>query len=167
MVRRKDDRHTIIDRCGLDRSLMVEAFAKPQPGRKTGAVTLTPSFVRCKDWEGYGSIIADANNIYAHVEQLKGGNRDQTLVIANRYDGIDAPRLPPQEEGQYGCAVASRRGLPSRTSAGSLTWSPSFKGQTGKSFSVRAAAAVDGSPFGCAPCPADWHRERPGRSQLC
>jgi replicative superfamily II helicase len=75
----------------LDRAKIVEAFAKPVQGRKSGMVVLTPSFARCKDWEAYGATVASKTDIDERVEQLVKGNCDRTLVLANRYDGIDLP----------------------------------------------------------------------------
>ena len=75
----------------LDRSRIVKGLAKPGRKRKWGVVALTPSFARSKDWKAYGATVADTNNIYQHIEDLKAGDLDCTLVIANRYDGIDLP----------------------------------------------------------------------------
>lgn len=75
----------------LDRTEMVNIFAKPQPGRKEGIVALVPSFNSTKDWEKYGSIIASPKTIFENIKKLKEKHFDETLVIANRYDGIDLP----------------------------------------------------------------------------
>ncbi|MGH7146468.1 MAG: DEAD/DEAH box helicase family protein [Nitrospiraceae bacterium] len=75
----------------LSREMMVETFAKPVSARKQGVVVLSPSFERCKDWESYGSMIAKKEDIEAKVKSLREKNWERTLVIVNRYDGIDLP----------------------------------------------------------------------------
>jgi replicative superfamily II helicase len=75
----------------LNRGKIVQVFAKPVPGRKSGVVALTPSFSTCQDWKGYGAQVADRSNIASYVERLKNGDCEKTLVLANRYDGIDLP----------------------------------------------------------------------------
>ena len=75
----------------LDRSKIVQEFAKPTSGRKHGTVALCPSFNGTKDWQQYRADIADGRSIDTKVAALKEGNFNQTLVIVNRYDGIDLP----------------------------------------------------------------------------
>ncbi|MCW3791092.1 DEAD/DEAH box helicase family protein [Paenibacillus sp. LS1] len=75
----------------LSRTEIVNAFAKPQSGRKEGIVSLVPSGNYTKDWEKYGSKIANTDSIFEDIKVLKENNRDTTLVIVNRYDGIDLP----------------------------------------------------------------------------
>ena len=75
----------------VDRGRVVQMFAKPVPGRKYGVVALTPSFSTCQDWKGYGAEVADKFRIGIYVERLKNGDCEKTLVLANRYDGIDLP----------------------------------------------------------------------------
>ena len=75
----------------LDRDRIVKDFAKPVANRGYGAVVLTPSFARADDWKKQGATVADKNTINAEIERLKAGNGANTLVIANRYDGIDLP----------------------------------------------------------------------------
>ncbi len=74
----------------LNRSIAVKAFAPPK-SKQYGIVALTPSFAGSKDWEGYGATIADKSRINAQIDQLRKGNFQNTLVIVNRYDGIDLP----------------------------------------------------------------------------
>jgi replicative superfamily II helicase len=82
---------SLID-ASLDREKIVETFAKPStPPRKFGIVALCPSFKGTRDWEKYGAAVADTNNIETEIGGLKGGNFAKTLVIVNRYDGIDLP----------------------------------------------------------------------------
>ena len=75
----------------LDRSEVVNLFAKPSDKRKSGVVALTASFAATKDWEAYGSVVADAKSIPAVVGNLRRGHYESTVVLANRYDGIDLP----------------------------------------------------------------------------
>ncbi|BDT57039.1 DEAD/DEAH box helicase [Massilia varians] len=75
----------------LDRSEMVNMFAKPNDKRRSGVVALTNSFATTKDWEAYGAIVADTKNIPTVVGSLKRGQYELTVVLANRYDGIDLP----------------------------------------------------------------------------
>ena len=44
-----------------------------------------------KDWGAYGSIIANKETVSATVDGLKHGNFEKTVVLVNRYDGIDLP----------------------------------------------------------------------------
>ena len=75
----------------LTRSEIISTFGKNNPKRKSGIVALCPSFAIAESWKQYGAIIASKNNIENHVENLKRGNCSNTLVVANRYDGIDLP----------------------------------------------------------------------------
>jgi len=75
----------------LDRSALVERFAKPLRGRKYGVVALVPSFKGAADWKGYGAVLADKATIDSEVTRLRNKEWDTTLVAANRYDGIDLP----------------------------------------------------------------------------
>jgi replicative superfamily II helicase len=75
----------------LDRSTIVSAFGKPSEQRNFGIVALVPGFRWTGDWEAYGSTIAKKDTIYSEIEKLIAGDRSKTLVIVNRYDGIDLP----------------------------------------------------------------------------
>jgi hypothetical protein len=59
--------------------------------RRTGVVALAPSFNRSKDWEGYGAIVAKRETVSAIIDGLKKGEFEKTVVLVNRYDGIDLP----------------------------------------------------------------------------
>ena len=50
-----------------------------------------PSFARCADWKALGSTIADSESVGDVIKSLKNGVFQNTLVLANRYDGIDLP----------------------------------------------------------------------------
>lgn len=75
----------------LSRGLVVETFAKPSDRRTVGVVALVPSFNKTSDWKGYGASIATRENIDAQIDKLLKGDFKHTLVIVNRYDGIDLP----------------------------------------------------------------------------
>ena len=75
----------------LDRKEVVSMFAKPNEKRKHGIVALTNSFANTKDWEAYGAIIADKKSIPKVIGNLRRGAYETTVVLANRYDGIDLP----------------------------------------------------------------------------
>lgn len=75
----------------LDRTEIVNLFAKPRSDAKFGIVALTPSFKGSQDWSKYESIITDYKNIYHEIEKLKNKDFEKTVVIVNRYDGIDLP----------------------------------------------------------------------------
>jgi replicative superfamily II helicase len=70
---------------------IVHRFAKPNAKRTYGIVAIVPSFEASKDWETEGATVADADAIDSEVELLRGGAYEKTLVVANRYDGIDLP----------------------------------------------------------------------------
>lgn len=74
----------------LDRSEMVSFFGTPKE-RTFGTVALVSSFKTAEAWTVYGSELATAETIDDKIEQLKKRMPSKTLVIANRYDGIDLP----------------------------------------------------------------------------
>lgn len=74
----------------LDRNLMVNKFA-PDLKKNFGIVSLTPSFKQAKLYEELGSTVANSSNIHECVSLLKEGETEKTLVLVNRYDGIDLP----------------------------------------------------------------------------
>jgi hypothetical protein len=75
----------------LDRGAIVNWFATPEKGRSYGVAVLVPSFKHADNWEAFGAIVAKPETIDSEIEKLRQGNRDNVLVIANRYDGIDLP----------------------------------------------------------------------------
>ncbi|MDU2065506.1 MAG: DEAD/DEAH box helicase family protein [Sporomusaceae bacterium] len=75
----------------LDRAEIVSKFAKPTNGRSFGVVALTPSFKGTRDWAEYKSIIATKETINQEIGNLKVKKCENTLIIVNRYDGIDLP----------------------------------------------------------------------------
>ncbi|EMN1930502.1 DEAD/DEAH box helicase family protein [Burkholderia ambifaria] len=75
----------------LDRDRLVKWLATPGDKRKFGRVGLTPSVARSKDWESYGAIITDKTNVGEIIDGLRKGDYEKTVVLVNRYDGIDLP----------------------------------------------------------------------------
>lgn len=74
----------------LNRDKIVNKFAKPS-SKGIGFVSLVPSFRMAEQYEKLGSLIATNNNIFEIVQALKSGDFEKTVVIVNRYDGIDLP----------------------------------------------------------------------------
>lgn len=75
----------------LDRDRLVKWLATPSEKRKFGRVALTPSVARSKDWESYGAIVTDKTNVDHIIDALRKGDHEKTVVLVNRYDGIDLP----------------------------------------------------------------------------
>lgn len=75
----------------LDHSSIVTLFAGAKEGRKFGIVALTPSFDKAKYWERNGATVANVDTISGLVSALKRGECEKTVVLANRYDGVDLP----------------------------------------------------------------------------
>lgn len=75
----------------LNRDRLVKWLATPGENRKYGRVGLTPSAARSKDWESYGAVVTDKTNVDDSIAELLQGNYEKTVVLVNRYDGIDLP----------------------------------------------------------------------------
>lgn len=75
----------------LTRESVVEKFGKPNPKRKSGVVALAPSFSRTKDWQTYGALVAEKGTVAGAIDDLKQEQFEKTVVLVNRYDGIDLP----------------------------------------------------------------------------
>ena len=75
----------------LDRERMVKGFAPPNAKRRFGVVALAPSFARTKDWEAQKAVIAKRETVGEIIAGLKIGECENTVVLVNRYDGIDLP----------------------------------------------------------------------------
>ena len=75
----------------LDREQIVASLGKPNSKRRFGMVALAPSFARTADWESYGAIAAKKETVDDVIKNLKKGEFEKTVVLANRYDGIDLP----------------------------------------------------------------------------
>lgn len=70
---------------------IVSLFAKENPRRFVGYVALTPSNKKADQWKNGGAYFPKANELQAAVKRLKEGYYAQTLVLSNRYEGIDLP----------------------------------------------------------------------------
>lgn len=70
---------------------VVNRLAPPSEKRKYGVVALVPSVKGSKFWTDLGSILPDSTNIQSRIKELKEGEYKNTIVLANRYDGIDLP----------------------------------------------------------------------------
>ncbi|MGR0481091.1 MAG: DEAD/DEAH box helicase [Candidatus Electronema sp. V4] len=75
----------------LDRGEIVHDYGPPNAARRYGHVALVPSFQKTKDWEAYKSFIAKKENLSELIDDLRKGKYEKTVVLANRYDGIDLP----------------------------------------------------------------------------
>jgi len=83
---------TLID-ASLDRTVILKHFApkRDKKSSKYGIVALAPSFRIAKEWEKAGALVADKTTVVQYVNNLKNGERANTVAFANRYDGIDLP----------------------------------------------------------------------------
>ena len=75
----------------LSRQEIVHRFGPPNPKRRYGVVALAPGFNWTKDWQAYGATIAGKDTVATAIDTLKNGQFANTLVLVNRYDGIDLP----------------------------------------------------------------------------
>ena len=75
----------------LHRGTMVDYFARPDQRRACGVVALTPGFKAAEDWKRLGSIVAETETVTECIKSLSAGHFVNTLVLANRYDGVDLP----------------------------------------------------------------------------
>ena len=75
----------------LDRDSVLSWLAKSNPDTQFGIVSLVPGFSKKKQYEKIGARVATTKDIFEVVKSLKDGKFEQTVVFANRYDGIDLP----------------------------------------------------------------------------
>lgn len=75
----------------LDRERIVQVFGQDNAKRRFGVVALAPSFNRTKDWAAYGALVANKDTVAEAIDRLMHGKYDKTVVLVNRYDGIDLP----------------------------------------------------------------------------
>src|SRR5690606_33611744 len=73
-----------------DRVSMVNSLAKPSD-KNYGVVSLVSSFSKAELYNTLGALVPTSDHVGGHVDHLKKGNFKQTIVFANRYDGIDLP----------------------------------------------------------------------------
>ena len=76
---------------GIERSRVVTLFGRPEARRKYGVVALVSSFNHTEDWKKCGATVAAKETVGLVLEKLQQGNFEATVVLANRYDGIDLP----------------------------------------------------------------------------
>lgn len=74
----------------LDQNTIINSLAKTS-AKTYGVVALVSSFAKSELYHNLGSIVPTSGQIEQVVDQLKKGNYNQTVVFANRYDGIDLP----------------------------------------------------------------------------
>lgn len=75
----------------LERTSIVSTFGPTDARRSSGVVALATSFKNTADWAAYGARVAKTETVWTDVEGLRKGSYAQTLVLVNRYDGIDLP----------------------------------------------------------------------------
>lgn len=75
----------------LDRNRIVNMYAPPEANRKYGIVALVPSFQKSEYYQQFKAKVASVTSIFDDITVLKRKVYKETLVIANRYDGIDLP----------------------------------------------------------------------------
>ncbi|WP_406845552.1 DEAD/DEAH box helicase family protein [Flavobacterium soyae] len=75
----------------LTRNEVITLFSGNDPKRKLGIIGLTTGFSRTNTWKNAGATVITSKNIKEKVGRLLDGHFDETLVFANRYDGIDLP----------------------------------------------------------------------------
>ncbi|HMH21542.1 MAG TPA: DEAD/DEAH box helicase [Puia sp.] len=75
----------------LNEVTIVNRFGEENEKRKYGTVALTPSNRAAQYWEQCGAIMPDKDSIQEVIKNLREGHFSQTVVLSNRYDGIDLP----------------------------------------------------------------------------
>lgn len=78
----------INDEC--DKGAVIKTFGSTVK-KKFGIVALVSSSLKAKAYSNYGAIVASTGSIFDDISRLKSGETNNTLVIYNRYDGIDLP----------------------------------------------------------------------------
>jgi replicative superfamily II helicase len=75
----------------LTRPEIIAKLAKSSGKRRFGRVALVPSFTKAADWKKEGATVAEGEHIATLIDGLRKGQVDDTVVLVNRYDGIDLP----------------------------------------------------------------------------
>ena len=75
----------------LDREWVVKHYGESNSKRTSGVVALTTSFAKTEDWKKYGAVVADKDTLNDAILELRNDNFHNTLVLVNRYDGVDLP----------------------------------------------------------------------------
>ncbi len=74
----------------LDQISIINLLAKPSD-KTYGVVALASSFAKTELYFKLGALVPKSDQIGQVVDRLKKGNYSETVVFANRYDGIDLP----------------------------------------------------------------------------
>lgn len=74
----------------LDRDKIVKLFAIPS-NKNYGVAALVSSFRNSEQYKRLGSLVPLSHQVSSYISNLKKGDFSNTLVFANRYDGIDLP----------------------------------------------------------------------------
>ncbi|QCX00602.1 DEAD/DEAH box helicase [Aggregatimonas sangjinii] len=124
----------------LDRNKMVNYLAKAST-KNYGIVSLVSSFSKALTYKSLGSIVPKTREISAAVDHLKKGKFNQTVVFANRYDGIDLPdetcRILVIDGRPYFHSLADRYEESNRMSSDSINIKIAQKIEQGLGRSVR------------------------------
>jgi len=75
----------------LDRDTMIMNLGRKMPDRSYGVVALVPSAYYAEAWKAYGALFTNTENVTSAIGELRKGKFDTTLILMNRYDGIDLP----------------------------------------------------------------------------
>lgn len=70
---------------------LISLLGKPNPNRSYGVVALTPSNKKADQWKQAGATFPSSTEIPSTLKKLKDGEFVNTIVLSNRYDGIDLP----------------------------------------------------------------------------
>jgi replicative superfamily II helicase len=70
---------------------LVSLFAKENSKRKSGFVVLTPNNKKAEHWKRAGAEFPNTSEIQDIIKKFKGGDYSKTIVLSNRYEGIDLP----------------------------------------------------------------------------
>ncbi|MCR6721613.1 MAG: hypothetical protein NVV59_15320 [Chitinophagaceae bacterium] len=74
----------------LDRELIINKFSPPS-NTTYGIISLVSSFKKAQLYSTLGAFVSNTENIFERITLLKRGAYNVTLVVVNRYDGIDLP----------------------------------------------------------------------------
>lgn len=74
----------------LEREFIINKFS-PSAKKAYGVVSLVSSFKKAQLYSVLGASVSNSENIFEKITLLKKGNYNDTLVVVNRYDGIDLP----------------------------------------------------------------------------
>jgi replicative superfamily II helicase len=75
----------------IKRSAFIDHFGSPSDHRDGGVIVLSRSYAMAEAWEKVGAEVAQKETLRELVNKLRQGDCEKTLVLANRYDGVDLP----------------------------------------------------------------------------